>query len=90
MPYDPEEWSVVVYHRGFGCETGCCGHAIRYSYEEPWHDLEFAFDHPDYGSTTDQKIEWAKNLVTKAVGEDHAADLDWDNCMVVDIMECPN
>ena len=20
---------VVVYHEGYGCETGCCGHYVR-------------------------------------------------------------
>lgn len=48
---------VVVYHRGFGCDTGCCGHAVGYypddhdfsdwdRWDEPDDEVEFVFDHP--------------------------------------------
>jgi hypothetical protein len=65
---------IVVYHSGFGCATGCCGHTIKGDDNE-----EFFFDHPwgeDY-------FEWAKELVRREWGAEHVADLDWDNCIVV-------
>jgi hypothetical protein len=72
---------VLVYHRGYGCETGCCGHAVSVDDKE----VGFNFHHPD--DKEDFK-EWAKDLVTQECGEDHVADLDWENCEVKDFMSC--
>jgi hypothetical protein len=69
---------VVVYHRNFGCDTGCCGHAIEVDGEE----REFTFDHPD--DTQDPRT-FARDIVEEALGTEHVADLDWDNCL---ILEC--
>jgi hypothetical protein len=43
---------------------------------------EFQFSHPDKG--IDDFRAWAEDLVRAEAGEDHVADLDWENCMVVD------
>jgi hypothetical protein len=64
---------VIIYHRGYGCDTGCCGHAIETDEEE-----SFIFDHP-YG---EDHRKWAENLIAAKFGADHAADLDWEHCMI--------
>lgn len=71
--------AVVVYHSYYGCDTGCCGHRV---------DLEdglesktfFIFDHP-YDKNP---LKFAKKMVRDALGEEHVADLDWDNCVIID------
>jgi len=81
---------IIVWHEYYGCETGCCGHVIQMLEdddpaisEEYWlRDYkysEFAFYHP-YGQ---DPLEWAKEWVKKEFGEEHVADLDWENCRVI-------
>lgn len=70
--------AIIVYHSGYGCDTGCCGHRIE---DEESGREDFFFDHP---YSTDDHLEWAKKLVRDNWGEEHVADLDWDNCFVVD------
>lgn len=65
---------VVVYHSGYGCDTGCCGHVVRLDGKE-----RFSFDHPGEG---DDFVEFARCLVVKEFGEEHVKDLDWDNCEI--------
>lgn len=69
---------IIVYHSYYGCDTGCCGHAIEVDGKDCWLD----FDHP---STNEEKEEWAiqqaKNWVKKNLNEEHAFDLDWKNCI---------
>lgn len=69
---------VVVYHRGIGCDTGCCGHAIKIDDSDT--DYAFDYEHP-YGE--DPKA-FAEDLIRRELGEEHVADLDWDNCEVID------
>ena len=66
---------ILVMHEGYGCETGCCGHVI---YVGDTH--RFHFTHP-YG---EDHLTWAKELIASEVGEEHVADLDWENCVVLD------
>ena len=40
---------ILVYHRMYGCDTGCCGHAISVDGVED--DDSFAFAHPDTGES---------------------------------------
>jgi hypothetical protein len=68
---------VVVTHRGYGCDTGCCGHAVEMGDNE-----EFVFDHPDSNSDVD-KIAFAQRAVIEAYGAEHVADLDWMNSWIV-------
>lgn len=75
---------IVVYHSGYGCETGCCGHAILLNPEDPiWMaDREtFSFDHPGYG---EDPRAFAERLITTEMGAEHVADLDWGHCVVTD------
>jgi hypothetical protein len=69
---------IVVSHAEYGCDTGCCGHIILIDGEEVGDSFEFA--HP-YGQ---DPLEFAKQLVTKSLGAEHVADLDWDNCVVLE------
>lgn len=89
---------VVVYHAGYGCDTGCCGHVIELNGEE--HGFEFI--HPDPwqaappgGSWLDLSWEgsedgdpppalraWVEKVVTEACGAEHVADIDWSACFV--------
>ena len=66
----------VVYHSYYGCETGCCGHTVKCDDGKS----EFEFDHP-YGTSTE---DFVREMVTAAFGAEHCADIDWDNCGVVD------
>lgn len=68
---------VVVSHAGYGCDTGCCGHVIEVDGEEVGG---FHFTHP-YG---EDPLEFAKRLVADELGPEHVADLDWENCVVLD------
>jgi hypothetical protein len=67
---------VVVYHSEYGCDTGCCGHVVIMDDE----DKALTFSHP-FG---DDPLGFARDLVRSELGEEHVADLDWDNCFVVD------
>lgn len=85
---EPKSIKVVVYHRGYGCETGCCGHAVRLSENDEYDDFGFEFDHPwDFEKMDDDaRRAWAVEFAAKAVereyGKDHVVDLDWDECTV--------
>lgn len=69
---------VVVYHRGHGCDTGCCGHAIKVDGKEQG----FHFAHPE--TYEEDERTFAKRLVTEELGPEHVADLDWENCLILD------
>ena len=84
---------VVVLHRGYGCETGCCGHVVRVSDGNDSWDAEgeqigpFEFEHP-FGDNEEERKEWAVDFARRAVerkyGEGHIFDLDWEHCYVTD------
>lgn len=69
---------VLVLHREYGCDTGCCGHVVQVDgIEVDLRDgFKFDFMHPN-GRTA---REYAEDLV-RGAGCD-PADLDWDNCVV--------
>jgi hypothetical protein len=78
---------LIVCHRFYGCDTGCCGHALEvYGDQADWdhgfpHAEEWTFAHP---YSKDDPLEWAKELVRDEFGEEHVADLDWENSFVTD------
>ena len=77
---------VIVYHSGYGCETGWCGHWVQLDYEKDEGVKErFQFDHP---YKDDDYKEYVRNLVTEEFGEDHVKDIDWDNCKIVFAEDC--
>lgn len=65
---------IVVYHKRYGCETGCCGHSVRMEGGRE----EFMFDHP-YNA---DPRKFAEDLVREVFGEEHTKDLDWENCII--------
>jgi hypothetical protein len=65
----------IVYHGFYGCDSGCCGHVVETDDETRY---EFSFVHP-YGN---DHLEFARDLVRHHFGEEHVADLDWDNCII--------
>ncbi|PZF83218.1 hypothetical protein [Jiangella anatolica] len=67
---------VVVYHAFYGCDTGCCGHVIQMDGKEK----SFSFDH----CCEEDKLKWAQDLIREELGEEHVADLDWENSFVTD------
>lgn len=66
----------VVYHSSYGCETGCCGHVVE---PEDGPGYRFQFIHPDRG---EDHRAFAESLLREEFGEEHVADLDWDNCLI--------
>lgn len=69
--------TIIVAHRSYGCETGCCGHVVEADGKEVGR---FFFDHPNgVGDTPD----FVRRLVTERCGEEHVKDIDWDRCIVV-------
>lgn len=78
--------SVVVLHRSYGCDTGCCGHVVKVDEVEVGG---FHFEHPYFGSgTPEERVAaykvFARELVEDTLGAEHVADLDWENCEIVD------
>lgn len=69
---------VIVLHEEYGCETGCCGHVIEVDGERVG---EFDFSHPNDG---EDPLEFAKRMVRDELGEQHVADLQWDECIIRD------
>ena len=67
----------IVYHSSYGCDTGCCGHVVEAEDETGYR---FSFSHP-YG---DDHLAFARDLVREEFGEEHVADLDWENCLISD------
>ena len=67
---------VVVYHTGYGCDTGCCGHYIELDGKEVIGS--FRFDHPYY----EDPLQFARKMIEDEFGIDHCHDLDWDHCIV--------
>lgn len=73
--------NVIVLHGGYGCDTGCCGHWVEIDGERMG---SFSFDHPDHFShpTPEGIKEFIRALVTAEAGEEHVADINWDECIV--------
>lgn len=76
---------IIVYHRGYGCDTGCCGHAIRVNDASIEHET-FDFAHPWLRDESPR--EFAERWVREEFGEAHVADLDWENCDVIYGEDC--
>lgn len=72
---DRKPGTVTVFHTSYGCDTGCVGHRIAWD-----GGSKFYFDSPG----NEDPLEWAKDMVRTQLGEAHVADLDWENCWVVE------
>lgn len=67
---------IIVYHREYGCETGCCGHVV----EVDGRDKKFNFSHPFKESVK----EFIENLVAGVCGAEAVKDIDFDHCVVLE------
>lgn len=80
--------SVVVYHSGYGCDTGCCGHRICYTDGSGKEHEEFTFSHfygaePDDPDYKEKVVVWIKKeFKIECVGG--TDDLEWENCTIYD------
>ena len=72
---------AIVFHGSYGCESGCCGHIVELE-DEQGNTLEHTFemDHP----YEEDRATFIRRIVTEAFGEEHVADIAWDDCIVVD------
>lgn len=61
---------VRVYHAGYGCETGCCGHVV-----ELGGHTRFEFEHPWDEKTAEDRMEWARQLAEKTIRK------HWPDCL---------
>jgi hypothetical protein len=66
---------LVVLHGSYGCDTGCCGHWIEL---EDGTERGFTFLHP----YSEDARKFAEELIREEFGEEHVADLDWENSIV--------
>lgn len=72
---------ILVTHEYYGCDTGCCGHVITVDGGR----YDFSFSHPWLKDEDDDDArKWAEDLVRQEFGEEHVADLDWENSVVID------
>jgi hypothetical protein len=72
---------VIVYHGGYGCATGCCGHWVKLA-DEP---EQFQWEHPQGG---EDPRAFAERLITEEFGEAHVADLDWEHSEILEWERC--
>lgn len=72
--------SVRVYHTGYGCDTGCCGHVVEVDGKEVGG---FGFGHPHGGDIK----AWATELVKSMVPKECLQDIDWDSLDYSEVAE---
>lgn len=70
---------VIVFHGGYGCDTGCCGHYVELTDDDGLIQDKFQFTHP---YDDEDGISFAKDMVEDMFGAEHVADLDWDGCVI--------
>ena len=68
---------IFVYHASYGCDTGCCGHVVENDDDNDTRS-PFDFAHP-YGG---DHLKFAQSMVREQFGDEHVADLDWENCHI--------
>lgn len=73
----------VVYHKSYGCDTGCCGHYVDvFENTDPGRFTgQFQFTHP-YTDDPSTFRTWAERLISDLYGPEHIEDLDWSNCQI--------
>lgn len=83
---------VRVYHKMYGCQTGCCGHVVEL--EDGREHFEF-FAHPDGDQRkTEEGIKaWAKELVQDTILKSWPEcfdTIDWDSMVIETEEGCSN
>ena len=77
----------VVLHEGYGCDTGCCGHVVRFADGNKEKIGTFEFSH--CGGKTDAELrEYADDLLRGVLGEEHVKDLDFENSKIYAYDRC--
>lgn len=66
---------VIVYHGGYGCDSGCCGHWVQIDGDRE----RFDFGHP---ATGEDFRTYAEELIAETFGPEHVKDLDWKNSYI--------
>ena len=80
--------TVVVMHEGFSCDTGCCGHVVRFSDENEYTgDRRFDFSHAD-GRSDEELRKYAEDLIRQELGEEHVKDLDFADSKIYSYDQC--
>lgn len=90
---------ILVFHTGYGCETGCCGHTVALfdtkefdneDFDPRWYDpINDRESNRNFefehpdGNTEEAKLEFAKEMVTWTYGEEHVKDLDWEHSLII-------
>lgn len=69
---------IIILHRSYGCDTGCCGHVIEIDGKETGG---FEFGHP---GSNQSHLDFAKEMLEQHLGPEHIADLDFENCIIED------
>lgn len=70
--------TVRVYHSGYGCDTGCCGHIVEVDKDGKYLGQDFSFTHP---YNEDFKT-WARKHIEEFILEQYPEclpDIDWDS-----------
>jgi len=83
---------VRVYHAGYGCDTGCCGHIIELDMGNNDERQHFDFDHPYFKEipTDEDKKKYARELAENAIKEnwpDCYDSIDWDSLDYEDVVD---
>ena len=68
---------ILVLHRGYGCDTGCCGHYI----EVDGREVAFLFEHP---GGSEERMDFIRRIVAQKLGDVDVADIDFTDCVVLD------
>ena len=71
---------VRVYHSGYGCDTGCCGHIVELTDSDRTVGL-FEFTHPRMENMEDVR-KWATELARKSIQKEFPScldSIDWDS-----------
>lgn len=70
--------TIRVYHKSYGCETGCCGHSV----EVDGVDIGFDFEHPHVLGEAERRAwarEFVEEMLRKHAPECLAEGIDWDS-----------
>ena len=78
-----------VYHAGYGCDTGCCGHVFELTKPDGTTVERFEFDHP----YTDAAgvAAWALTMAREVVADrwpECADSIDWSTIDVSEARDC--
>jgi hypothetical protein len=88
----------IVFHKYYGCDTGCCGHTVVAVPDDVDPvDKEFGGIDDDIFYSIDASRnfmfdhpaqetfkEFTEEEVRRIYGEEHVKDLDWEHCIIQD------